>query len=88
MIATGFQSGGSVASRDCCAGGPAAWRDCSVLHAVSSQDTEPFMRYKPKSNAALDIALGGLPAQMPVQVDAIDDGYAGRSSGPRAPRLF
>ena len=28
------------------------------------------MRYKPKSNAALHIALGGLPAQMPVRVDA------------------
>ena len=28
------------------------------------------MRYKPKSSAALDIALGGLPAQMPVKVDA------------------
>ena len=28
------------------------------------------MRYKPKSTAALDIALGGLPAQMPVKVDA------------------
>jgi hypothetical protein len=28
------------------------------------------MRYKPKSSAALHIALGGLPAQMPVQVDA------------------
>ena len=28
------------------------------------------MRYRPKSTAALDIALGGLPAQMPVKVDA------------------
>ena len=28
------------------------------------------MRYKPKSSAALQIALGGLPAQMPVKVDA------------------
>ena len=28
------------------------------------------MRYKPKSRAALDIALGGLPAQMRVEVDA------------------
>jgi hypothetical protein len=28
------------------------------------------MRYKPKSTAALNIALGGLPAQMPVKVDA------------------
>ena len=28
------------------------------------------MRYKPKSSAALHIALGGLPAQMPVKVDA------------------
>jgi hypothetical protein len=28
------------------------------------------MRYKPKSRAALHIALGGLPAQMPVKVDA------------------
>jgi hypothetical protein len=27
------------------------------------------MRYKPKSSAALHIALGGLPAQMPVKVD-------------------
>jgi hypothetical protein len=30
---------------------------------------EAVMRYKPKSSAALHIALGGLPAQMPVQVD-------------------
>jgi len=28
------------------------------------------MRYKAKSSAALHIALGGLPAQMPVSVDA------------------
>ena len=28
------------------------------------------MRYKPKSSAALNIALGGLPAQMPVEVDS------------------
>ena len=28
------------------------------------------MRYKPKSSAALHIALGGLPAQMAVKVDA------------------
>ena len=28
------------------------------------------MRYKPKSSAALHIALGGLPARMPVKVDA------------------
>jgi hypothetical protein len=28
------------------------------------------MRYRPKSSAALHIALGGLPAQMPVKVDA------------------
>ena len=28
------------------------------------------MRYKPKSSAALHIALGRLPAQMPVKVDA------------------
>jgi hypothetical protein len=27
------------------------------------------MRYKPKSSAALPIALGGLPAQMRVKVD-------------------
>ena len=27
------------------------------------------MRYKPKSSAALNIALGGLPAQMRVEVD-------------------
>ena len=27
------------------------------------------MRYKAKSIAALNIALGGLPAQMPVEVD-------------------
>ena len=27
------------------------------------------MRYKPKSAAALDIALGGLPDKMPVEVD-------------------
>jgi hypothetical protein len=29
-----------------------------------------LMRYKPKSSAALHVALGGLPAQMPVKVDA------------------
>ena len=28
------------------------------------------MRYKPKSSGALHIALGGLRAQMPVEVDA------------------
>jgi hypothetical protein len=28
------------------------------------------MRYKPKCNAALNIALGGLPPQMRVEVDA------------------
>ena len=28
------------------------------------------MRYKPKSVAALNIALGGLPDKMPVQADA------------------
>jgi hypothetical protein len=28
------------------------------------------MRYKPKSSAALHIALGGLPAQMRVQVES------------------
>jgi len=28
------------------------------------------MQYKAKSSAALHIALGGLPAQMPVKVDA------------------
>ena len=28
------------------------------------------MRYKPKSSAALHVALGGLPAQMPVKVEA------------------
>jgi hypothetical protein len=28
------------------------------------------MRYRPKSSAALHIALGGSPAQMPVKVDA------------------
>jgi hypothetical protein len=28
------------------------------------------MRYKPKSSAALHIALGGLPAHMPVEADA------------------
>jgi hypothetical protein len=27
------------------------------------------MRYKPKSNAALNVALGGLPEQMRVEVD-------------------
>jgi hypothetical protein len=27
------------------------------------------MRYKPKSNAALNIALGGLPEQMRVEID-------------------
>ena len=29
-----------------------------------------LMRYKPKCNAALNIALGGLPEQMRVEVDA------------------
>ena len=28
------------------------------------------MRYKPKSIAALQVALGGLPDKMPVEVDA------------------
>jgi hypothetical protein len=28
------------------------------------------MRYKPKSSAALHVALGALPAQMPVKADA------------------
>jgi hypothetical protein len=28
-----------------------------------------LMRYKPKSSAALQLALGGLPDQMPVEVD-------------------
>jgi hypothetical protein len=28
------------------------------------------MRYKPKSSAALHVALGGLPAQMRVEVDS------------------
>ena len=49
---------------------PAALRDCRLLAAVGSQGTESLMRYKPKSSAALHIALGGLPAQMPVKVDA------------------
>ena len=30
---------------------------------------ETLMRYKPKSGAALQLALGGLPDQMPVEVD-------------------
>jgi hypothetical protein len=31
------------------------------------------MRYKPKSSAALHVALGGWPALMPVEVDADTD---------------
>jgi hypothetical protein len=31
------------------------------------------MRYKPKSIAALNIALGGLPAQMRVEVESGDE---------------
>jgi hypothetical protein len=31
---------------------------------------EVLMRFKPKTRAALDIALGGLPTQMRVEVDA------------------
>ena len=47
-----------------------ALKDCNLFRAVSSQGTEAVMRYKPKSSAALYIALGGLPPQMPVKVDA------------------
>jgi hypothetical protein len=38
------------------------------------------MRYKPKSIAALQLALGGLPAQMPVEVDA-DIGVSAKTVG-------
>jgi hypothetical protein len=38
------------------------------------------MRYKPKSIAALQLALGGLPAQMPVEVDA-DVGVSAKTVG-------
>ena len=38
------------------------------------------MRYKPKSMAALQLALGGLPAQMPVEVDA-DIGVSAKTVG-------
>ena len=36
------------------------------------------MRYKPKSIAALQLALGGLPAQMPVKVD-VDIGVSAKT---------
>ena len=38
------------------------------------------MRYKPKSMAALQLALGGLPAQMPVKVD-VDIGVSAKTVG-------
>jgi hypothetical protein len=38
------------------------------------------MRYKPKSIAALQLPLGGLPAQMPVEVDA-DIGVSAKTVG-------
>ena len=38
------------------------------------------MRYKPKSNAALTVALGGLPAQMRVEVDP-DIGVSAKTVG-------
>jgi hypothetical protein len=37
--------------------------------AVDRAVKEDLMRYKPKSIAALHIALGGLPNRMPVEVD-------------------
>ena len=41
-----------------------------VAPAVVVRVQRALMRYKPKSSAALHIALGGFPAQMPVKVDA------------------
>ena len=38
------------------------------------------MRYKPKSNAALTVALGGFPAQMRVEVDP-DIGVSAKTVG-------
>ena len=38
------------------------------------------MRYKPKSTAALHIALGGLPDKMPVQLDP-DIGVSAKNVG-------
>ena len=38
------------------------------------------MRYKPKSNAALTVALGGLPEQMRVEVDP-DIGVSAKTVG-------
>jgi hypothetical protein len=50
------------------------------------------MRYKPKSNAALTVALGGLPAQMRVEVDP-DIGVSAKTVGhygrwPRGPTIW
>jgi hypothetical protein len=41
---------------------------------------QPPMRYKPKSIAALHIALGGLPGKMSVEVDA-EVGVSARTVG-------
>jgi hypothetical protein len=42
-----------------------------VIFGTAVADREvTLMRYKPKSNAALSVALGGLPEQMRVEVDA------------------
>ena len=38
------------------------------------------MRYKPKSNAAVTVALGGLPEQMRVEVDP-DIGVSAKTVG-------
>jgi hypothetical protein len=42
-----------------------------VIFGTAGADRKvTLMRYKPKSNAALSAALGGLPEQMRVEVDA------------------
>ena len=42
-----------------------------VIFGTAVADREVTLtRYKPKSNAALSVALGGLPEQMRVEVDA------------------
>jgi hypothetical protein len=51
-----------------------------MVHTYNGQSAEVIMRYKPKSSAALHIALGGLPADMPVVVDA-DTGVSARTVG-------
>jgi hypothetical protein len=52
---------------------PKASRSCRLLQIQQSGGPDSagtLMRYKPKSRAALHIALGGLPEEMRVEVDS------------------